>query len=146
LIEMAAGASDVILLHSRYYRFNTILIMVLALFLFLTNLIFIPIYQITGAALATALSILLYTLIKFAFLWIKFELQPFTKSAIWVILALGVTWLLVSQIPILDIVFIDIIVRSIIITILFMGIVISFKVSGDMNTLFYKAIYRYQHS
>jgi O-antigen/teichoic acid export membrane protein len=144
LIEMAAGASDVIILQSKYYRFNTILVIVLALFLFSTNLLFIPIFQITGAALATALSIFLYTLIKFIFLWITFRLQPFTKNVVWVIAAMLITWLLVGRLPMLDVALVDVIVRSTMITILFMSIVIFFKVSGDMNSFLYKTVFRYQ--
>jgi O-antigen/teichoic acid export membrane protein len=119
-------------------------VIVLALFLFSTNLLLIPIFQITGAALATALSIFLYTLIKFIFLWITFRLQPFTKNAVWVIAAMLITWLLVGRLPMLDVALVDVIVRSTMITILFMSIVIFFKVSGDMNSFLYKTVFRYQ--
>jgi len=143
LIEMAAGASDVIILHSKHYRFNTILTMVLALFMFASNLVLIPRYHITGAAIASALSILIYTCIKFIFLWTQFKLYPFTRRSTWVVAAIISTWATINLIPVIDKVMIDIFIRSVAITIGFMSLVIFFKVSQDMNTLIYKTIFRY---
>ena len=143
LIEMAAGASEVIILHSQYYRFNTILIILLAVLVFLTNLIFIPLYHITGAAMATALSMLLYTLIKFGFLWQKFRLQPFTKNSLWVILVTGMLLLLIQHVPTFHIVLLDILMRSILITVLFVGFIMLLKVSEEMNQLIYHTVKKY---
>ena len=140
LIEMVAGASDVIILHSKYYGFNTTLIIVLALLLFFTNLTFIPIFQIIGAALATALSIFLYTVVKFSFLWIKFRLQPFSRKSIWTVVAIGVTFIVVNALPYAHTAIFDILARSMIVSIVFMSIIVVFRVSGEINQLAYKIV------
>jgi O-antigen/teichoic acid export membrane protein len=133
LIEMASGASDMIILQSQYYRFNTILIIALAILLFFTNLVFIPIYYITGAAIATVLSVLLYTLAKFGFLWMKFRLQPFTKRSFWIAIALVTTLVLTNFVPYAQSAIIDVMARSILVTIIFMSIILSFRVSEEMS-------------
>jgi O-antigen/teichoic acid export membrane protein len=133
LIEMASGASDVIMLQSRYYRFNTVLVIALAILLFFTNFVLIPVYYIMGAALSTMISIFLYTLAKFIFLWIKFRLQPFTKRSLCIAFSLVGTLLLINIMPDAQSAFIDIITHSTLITIIFMSMIVGFRVSEELN-------------
>jgi len=61
-------------------------------------MLLIPKYGIHGAAIATMLSIFLYNLIKYIFVWVRFSMQPFTRDYFWLILlamiSLGIVWLL----------------------------------------------------
>jgi hypothetical protein len=86
-----------------------------------------------GAALSTVISILLYTLAKFIFLWIKFRLQPFTKRSLCIAFSLIATLLLINIMPDAQSVFIDIITRSTLITIIFMSMIVGFRVSEELN-------------
>ena len=133
LIEMAAGVSDVIVLHSKYYAFNTALVITLAILLFVTNLIFIPLYNITGAALATALSILIYSIVKFCFLWLKFRLQPFNTKSLWTVAAIMAGSVAVHYVPKVKPLIFDIILRSLLILIVFVPMIMWLGVSQEMN-------------
>jgi O-antigen/teichoic acid export membrane protein len=139
LFDMATGVNGEIILQSRYYRFNLISVAMLAVLIIGTNYIFIPLYGINGAAFATALSVFLYNIIKFLFLWIKFRMQPFSVKTIFIVLIAGVTFFAASLVPAPKDEFIttvlNILFRSAVITCLFVSLTYAFQVSEDANNL-----------
>lgn len=142
LFDMATGVNGEIILQSRYYRFNLISIAILAGLMIVTNLIFIPLYGMNGAAFSSALSVLLYNVLKFLFLWTKFRLQPFSrKTPVVLIIATG-AYLVSLLVPAPDAAFIpsllNILLRSAIITLLFAGLIYALRVSEELNNLMQK--------
>jgi len=142
LFNMATGVNGTIIINSRYYRFDlytNILLVILTIF---TNVLLIPVFGITGAAIATAISIFIYNLIKFIFVWIKFSMQPFQWSALIVLLIAAICLGISEQIPYLNNFYIDLIVRSAMIAALFTGCVLFFKLSDDFQKLVNESIRR----
>lgn len=90
LFDMFLGINGVILVNSKYYLWHMITMPLLALLTIITNLIFIPIMGINGAALATLISVVGYNALRFLVLWIKLDMQPFTRqSALLLLLVSG---------------------------------------------------------
>ncbi|QHT70487.1 oligosaccharide flippase family protein [Rhodocytophaga rosea] len=139
LFDMATGVNGEIILQSRYFRFNLISVAILAILIVGTNFIFIPLYGINGAAFATALSVFLYNILKFMFLWIKYRIQPFSHQTIYILLITGFTYvaaaLLPAPEPALISSFTNIVLRSAIISILFGGLILGLGISKDANLL-----------
>jgi O-antigen/teichoic acid export membrane protein len=139
LFDMATGVNGEIILQSRYFRFNLISVAILAVLIVGTNYIFIPMYGINGAAFATAVSVFLYNILKFMFLWIKFRIQPFSYQTIYVLLIAALTYvaavLLPTPEPTLLASFINILIRSVLICVLFAGLILGLGVSKDANLL-----------
>lgn len=139
LFDMATGVNGEIILQSRYYKFNLISVAILATLLVVTNWIFIPLYGINGAAFATALSVFLYNILKFLFLWIKFRIQPFNIKTVIVLLIAVFTFFAASIVPVPEDGFgntvLSILIRSSIITILFAGATYIFQISDEANHL-----------
>ncbi len=77
VVEMATGLNGIIIASSKYYRYQSVFTFFLLLLVVLTNLIFIPRFGITGAALASLLSAIIYNSVRAGFLFLKFRLQPF---------------------------------------------------------------------
>lgn len=142
LIDMSAGPNSEIIVFSDYYKFNLLLSVILAVLLVITNLIFIPLWGITGAAFATFLSMILYNLIKYLYLKIKFKLDPFSKKYA-VVIIIGVATYLIVQFINLSNIWWQTIIRSVSIVVLFGGLVYIFQLSSDLNntinTLFKQA-------
>lgn len=136
LVDMLFGPSSEIIVYSKYYRFNIVLILLLAFVIVSANNILIPDYGIEGAAFATALTLVVFNLVKFVFIWAKMELQPFSFAFVKVILICGVAWAVHSFMPRIDFVIGDMVVRSTIITIVFGSLVLLSKASPDANALF----------
>lgn len=135
VIDMATGLNGEIILQSPSYRFNLILAIFLAGLLIVTNLILIPVAGITGAAMATLFSICIWNVIKFVFLWKKYQLQPFNWQTLKVFLIaififIGFQWL-----PKLSDIWLDLIVRSVLISFLYGSLILLTKTSDDLINL-----------
>jgi O-antigen/teichoic acid export membrane protein len=80
LLDNLLGINNAILYNSDYYRWTIILGVFLAILTIVLNLAFIPLYGIDGAAIATVISLLLYSLSKIIVVNWKFKMHPFTQK------------------------------------------------------------------
>lgn len=135
LFNMATGINGSIIINSKYYRFDLYTNIMLIGLAIASNYILIRLYGMLGAAFATALSIFIYNFVKFLFVWIKFEMQPFRWNALAVLAIAGGCLALSFQIPYLYNFFTDLVVRSLLITILFVGAILLFNLSDDVRHL-----------
>lgn len=144
LFELASGANGEILLNSKYYKYDLLFNSSLVVLAVITNLLFIPMWGITGAALATALSLFLYNVAKCVFIYIKFQIQPFTVKTL-LILAISAATLVVNfLLPVLDNFVVDLVVRSSIVTAVFATLVLALQVSPDLNEILANFIKKYR--
>ena len=89
-------------------------------------------YGITGAAMATGISLLIFNVAKYLFLKFKFGFGPFTwKSGVTLILG-AVAYYVSTFLPRQDLI-IDIVFRSSIITMVFVPIALALRLSEDVN-------------
>lgn len=136
LADLATGINGGIIATSRHFKFQFYFNLFLLILTVFTNYLFIPLYGLTGAAFANLLTMVIYNFGKGYFVWHTFRMQPFTKKTLWVLLLLlllvGVDYLL----PTLPYHFVvDLLFRSFIITALFGGLILYFRVSEDINEL-----------
>ncbi len=140
LLEMLAGGNSVIIGTSNYYKFNTLFIGLLFVLIVLTNLVFIPSYGITGAALASAISFFVYHFIKWLFLYKLFKFNPIGIKNL-IILGIGVaSYILVYYMPSVSIqlpyyipVIITILIKSITIVCLYLIPIVILRISPIIN-------------
>lgn len=133
LFDLICGANGQILVSSDYYRFNLIFALLLVLIAIVTNIIFIPLFGITGAALATTSSILLYNLMKLVFVWVKFSIQPFSWQTTAMIMNGSFVLLISFLLPAFENIYVDILIRSVLITILYVAIIWIFNLSLEFK-------------
>ncbi len=133
LVDMAAGLNGEIIVMSRYYRANVYFVLALAVFTVAANYILIPMYGLNGAAIGSALALVFFNLSKFAFLYGKLRLQPFTVNTIKVILLGGVVLWLGFSLPKIDNTYLDIIYRSLTVSVVYAIVVYKLKLSDDIN-------------
>jgi O-antigen/teichoic acid export membrane protein len=136
VFDMLTGVNSEIINYSRFYKYNFYLIILLALCSIGFNKLFIPIYQINGAALATLISLTLYNVIKFILLWVKLKMQPLTWAVLWVFACGAIAYYIPALLfPKLQIPLIEIALKSSLSLAIFGGLVIYFKLSPDINAL-----------
>ncbi len=99
LFLMAAGVSGAIISTSKEYRILTLFVAVFGALVIGTNLIFIPTFGIAGAAMASAISALAYGLMRFAFLWKRYGLQPYSSKHLIIVLLTLICAVLSGFIP-----------------------------------------------
>ena len=133
LIDMSTGANSSILGSSKYYKVQTVFLVVLVILLILNNLLLIPLFGITGAAIGGAVSLSILNLLRYLFLLFKFGLQPFNYKFL-IVSGIGVAaYLITALLPPLPNFIADIFVRSSILSILFCLPIYLLKLSPDIN-------------
>ncbi len=80
LITISTGINGAIIITSKYYKVDLYTNVFLVFLTIATNLLLIPAYGIIGAATATAISLVIYNLIKTLYLQIKMNMHPFSGN------------------------------------------------------------------
>lgn len=141
LFQLFTGLNSSIILNSDAYKFDFLFTSIFIATAITLNYILIPLYGIMGAAVATTCAIIFYDLMKVIFVQLRFSMQPFQWKMIPVFI-IGASILLVSYyIPLMANVYIDIIIRSLMVVILFITPIWLFNVSENVNQLITK-VYR----
>jgi O-antigen/teichoic acid export membrane protein len=144
LVDMLFGPSSEIIVLSKYYRFNIILIVTLASLVIISNNFLIPRYGIEGAAWGSSLALITFNFIKFIFIYYKFRIQPFELTTMKVFGIALLALLVNSIVPKVENPLLDIGIRSSVISLIFVSSIIITKVSPETNTLLQKGIYLFR--
>ncbi len=99
LFNMATGLNAPILFNSEKYKSGAILLIALALVALLLQMFLIPLYGLTGAALATASAYIFYNLMMMLMVWKYFQLQPFSVETVKVAACIIVVFMIDRFIP-----------------------------------------------
>ncbi len=135
LFSMANGINGTIIVNSKYYRYDLYTNVILVFVTIATNYLLIPEYGIDGAAMATAISILLFNLIRLILIKVKMNMHPFSLQTIKTILLLFTMFLTLDFLPNSSYAFADIIWKSIVVIVLFIPAVVYFNLSKDITEI-----------
>ena len=140
LIDVSSGVNGAILATSEKYIFDLFINVFLIIVTVITNIICIPLYGIEGAAMATAIALFIHNLIKTVVLYLIYKIQPFQITSFKLVAIGFATFFLVNFIPTdqIEITWLRIMLRSILITGIFTFSVLVFSISNDLNDLFKK--------
>ncbi len=133
MVDMSTGLNTEVTSISKYYKFNFRISIVLLVALVGFCIMLIPQYGIYGAAWGTTIALVLFNLAKMIFLWVKMRLQPFTSRSMLVIVAGAITFLAGYYMPYVMNPIADTFVRSLLIVVLYTGLLIWLKPSADLN-------------
>ena len=131
--DLILGNNNAIIFNSKYYRMVLFLGLFLVILTVGLNNFFIPRYAITGTAVATLLSITLYSLAKLLFVVKRMHLYPFTKQTLYsLVITFGIFvafyfW----EFPFIPIISIGL--KSVLVTLLYVYINYKFVVSIEIN-------------
>lgn len=140
LADMLFGPSSEIIVLSKYYKFNILLILVLAGLVVVLNNSLIPRYGIEGAAWGAAFALIAFNATKYIFIYVKYKIQPFDISTVKVLVIALITLLINSLLFKINYTLFDIIYRSSVISVAYGTFIILAKVSPESNALFKKGI------
>ena len=143
LVDMATSINSQIINYSKYYKFNVVAILLMAVINIILNLVLIPKYQVIGAAMATFLSLTIYNLIKLVFIYTKFKIQPFSVQTLWVLgiglLSFGIAYF----IPDTGQPFLNLVLKSMVIAAIYLTLTLRLKVSEDINEMWQQIIQKF---
>lgn len=134
LFDMMTGANGHIISFSKYYRVSLYFILSLVLIVVTLLFILIPIWGITGAAISIAAALFINNLMRYVFLFKKFNLQPFNYKFLIVAAFYTTIYFVLCFIPQQKLI-IDLVTRGGIITISTILFAYFVPVSVDINKL-----------
>jgi O-antigen/teichoic acid export membrane protein len=123
----ATGVNYSILMYSNYYKLGAVFYSSLLVLTIILNMLLIPLYGITGAAIATCLASVIHNMLRFIFLKIKLNIQPFTMASFKIVIIIVVSILIGYAINIENR-YLLIIARGLFSSLTFIGLLIFLKV------------------
>jgi O-antigen/teichoic acid export membrane protein len=97
------------------------------------NLLLIPRYGLTGAAIGSAASLGILNLLRYLFLYFKFGLQPYNVRFVYILLIGAFAYFPAFALPLHVHYILDLLIRSTIFSILFLLPIYFFRISSDLN-------------
>jgi O-antigen/teichoic acid export membrane protein len=144
IFDMSTGINQEIVGTSKYYKIDLAFYPILGLVAIGANMYFIPKYGITGAAIAAAISVLLFNTVRFFFLLFAMKIQPFSVGTLKALLVFAIVFIVNYFLPHIQNHFIlDSCYRSIVIGAIFIASVLTLKVSEDIDMLVQNVIRRF---
>ncbi|TXE10906.1 oligosaccharide flippase family protein [Gelidibacter salicanalis] len=138
LYDCLMGCNNVILFNSDYYRVVLLFGVILTILTVVLNMLFIPKFGINGAAFATFIAVTVYNSIKIYFVKLKFNMMPFNTDTgkVLALLIVMVAVFYFWEFPFHPLVNIGL--KSVVITVLYVAIVFKLNVSDDISRLIRK--------
>jgi O-antigen/teichoic acid export membrane protein len=133
LSDMISGVAWFIVSNSKYYRLQSYLMLLLIILIVVSNILLIPMFGLSGSAAATFISKLFSNIILFVFLTWKYKLQPYRLGHLWIFIISLIAYFTGYIIPVFESVYIDILIRSTAITVVFALLIYWFKISYEFN-------------
>lgn len=131
--DLILGNNNAIIINTKYYRAVLLFGLLLVFQMIVLNMLLIPMYGITGAALATLISVVVYNIIKLVFVVKKMKLYPFTVQTV---KSLAIIALVFVTFYFWDFGFhpiVNIALKSVLITVVYGYINYKLKISAEIN-------------
>lgn len=147
LFNISTGVNGAIITNTKYYRFDLYTSVLLAIVTVLANLLLIPRFGIDGAAMATAISIFLFNLIRLLVVKFKLNIHPFSVKTIYTLVTLILFYFFLinifdfmffSELP-----FFNIVIKSFITLGFFIPLLFFLKLSPDINSFINEIINKF---
>jgi len=146
LFQSFSAISGVIIQYSNYYRQHSLIMIVLILTIVGFNILLLPDMGIKGAALASLFSFIIYAVIQVSYVKLKFGFQPFKLKHLVILIIGGISYFISSLIPQFDWIILDILIRSAILSLLFIVPVLLLGYSEETTKLLRKLAKRIHKS
>jgi len=134
LVDIYMGLNGIIFITSKKYKYDIIFTTTLLIVVFVLNLYLIPKFGIVGAAISTSIALIIYNVGRMLFVWKWYNIHPFEKHQLYIVL-LFLFILILFKLPLnLDFnKYINIIMNSLLITLIYFGTIIKLKWNQDLN-------------
>ena len=135
LITMIFGCGGAIISNSSFYQINLVFSIVMALGVSILNIIWIPLYGIDGAALATLVVVGVSIVVKIIYLQFKIKAHPLSWNLFIALAAVGILYTSFQNIDWTFSPIVKIGVTSTLVSFFYLLIVLQFKLSDDLLRL-----------
>ena len=138
LFKLSLGNNGAILMNSKYYKMFFYFSIAMAFSVIVLNRWLIEELGINGAALATLSVVLLFGSFRVLYIYTKFKMQPFRKKTAQVLALIAVLFLLFYFVELPFHPILNIVIKTLIISVVYVFVIFKMKVSEELNTLLKK--------
>lgn len=143
LFDMYTGINSMILNTSKKYRIDILFTLVMIILVWILNYLLIPIYGISGAAISTMFALIVYNLLRLFYVWYYYRIHPFQLNQLTVLGLLAFILIIGEMMPLISSnVFLQLIVKTASISIVFGIPMILFRVEPKLNAYLNKFVRR----
>jgi len=135
LIQMSFGCGPAILATSTFYRITLPFSISMAISVYLLNDYLIDLYGINGAAISTFIVLLIFTIIKILYIVFKIKIQPYSLNSLKILFSIFIVYLINYFINLDYNPLLNIFIRSVGITILYLIMIYFFGISQKLKNL-----------
>ncbi|WP_457615826.1 oligosaccharide flippase family protein [Lutibacter sp.] len=135
LMELALGTGNAILTNSKYYKVIFYLSIAMAISVIILNRWLITLMGINGAAIATLIVVIVYSMIKLLYIKMKLKIQPFNKQTLKII---GVLSIIFGSFYFWNFSFhplVNILIKTVLISVSYILLVKKLAISAEISTL-----------
>lgn len=136
LIDVSVGLNSEIIAASRKFRLDAFFNVGLLGVSVISNLIFIPLFGGIGAGIAMVVSFFSFNFVKWLYLKVRFKMQPLDYKQLLIIIVAAVCFVIGDIIPKAGNVYLDILIRSSVTTVIYAVLILLLKISDDVNERF----------
>jgi O-antigen/teichoic acid export membrane protein len=133
IIVMASGVSYGIISTASYYWYMSVLMLVQIITIIITNILLIPLLGITGAAIASLISVALIRVGSILIIGFKSSIWPFVKNHLYITLITVLIAGLFKLVPNNTNIYVDSLFRSAIAAGIFVLLMYKLKIVGEVN-------------
>jgi O-antigen/teichoic acid export membrane protein len=131
--DMITGLNTEVLSFSKYYKVNFYISCVLVIIVIILNMVLIPKWGIYGAAWSSVLALFIFNLIKWQFMRVKMQIQPFSMNTLKVLACGAVVIGIGYYLPFMLNPYIDTLIRTCVIIVLYGGLILYTSPSEDLK-------------
>ncbi len=135
LYKLILGINGAILINSKYYRMFFYFSIGMATCVIVLNRVLISNMGINGAALATLITIFIFSTIKIWYVKNKMSMHPFTTKTLFVLGLIAIIFVAFYFIEFTFHPIVNILLKSLLITLVYLIAVVRLKISDDINEL-----------
>lgn len=135
LVEVISSVNYQIISITPHYRFNLYMGVFLVALLIITNYIFIDLFGLVGVAIGSFVSMVVVNLARHIFLVSKYNLSPFSKNTVKILLLFGAVFGLSEILPNLENIYLNAVYKSALIAIVYVPSAYLLKCSADFNAV-----------
>jgi O-antigen/teichoic acid export membrane protein len=133
LVQMSFGCGPAILATSSFYKITLPFSICMAVSVYLLNDYLIDIYGINGAAISTLIVLFVFTILKVIYINHKLKIHPYNYNTIKIIALILLIYLIFNYITFKFSPILDIALKSVIISISYIGLVYFLRLSETIN-------------
>lgn len=133
ITDMYLGINGTIFTTSKKYSYDLIFTFVLIIIVYTLNLVLIPSYGISGAAISTCIAIIVYNIGRMLFVFFAYNLHPFAKNQLYVFLLFVANVILFELLPVPDVnKWLNVIWKTALFTLTFPGVIYYFNLEPEI--------------